>query len=135
MKPFLSIAFAAFLMVAGISHFLYPRVYIVLIPPYLPYPEILNVLAGSSEIILGAALLIPSLRRIASIATILLFIVFIPVHIYFIREGSCIDNSLCVPKWIGWLRLVLIHPVLIILVYYIGLASPKKHLNVFTWNK
>ncbi|SDC79383.1 Uncharacterized membrane protein [Algoriphagus faecimaris] len=98
---------------AGINHFLNPDFYIPLIPGYLPFPRGINIIAGILEIVLSLSLLIPSFKKGALIGLVVLLILFIPSHIYFIQIGSCVEDSLCVSPWIAWIRLLLIHPLLI----------------------
>jgi uncharacterized membrane protein len=57
--------------------------------------------------------LLPSLtRKWAAYGIIAMLIAFIPSHIYFIQINSC-AGQLCVPTWLGWARLLLIHPLLL----------------------
>lgn len=102
-----------FFIVAGINHFLMPDFYLPLIPPYIPFPQMVNYLAGIAEIFLGIVFLVPKYRPIASKGIILLLVLFIPSHVHFILIGSCVENGLCVHPAIAWLRLVVIHPLLI----------------------
>ena len=53
---------ALFYLLAGINHFISPGSYIKLIPPYLPLPEVLNIVAGIAEILLGVLLFFPAVR-------------------------------------------------------------------------
>ena len=104
---------AIFYLFAGINHFIDPEFYLPLIPPYFILPEVINVLAGIIEIGLGIGLLLQPMRKIASNLIIVMLVAFIPSHVYFIQIGSCIPDGLCVPEWIGWIRLIVIHPLLI----------------------
>jgi uncharacterized membrane protein len=104
---------AIFYIVAGINHFRKPQSYDGLIPPYLPWHLFINLFAGSAEIVLGIALLLPISRKWAAYGIIAMLLAFIPAHIYFIQIGCCIPGGLCVPQWVGWLRLLIIHPLLI----------------------
>ena len=110
-------ALVGFYLFAGINHFRDPEFYYPLIPPYLPLPVFINVLSGILEIIFGLLLLVPKWRNYAVYAIILMLIAFIPSHVYFIQLGSCITQGLCVPEWLGWGRLLLIHPLLIYWVW------------------
>jgi uncharacterized membrane protein len=59
---------------AGVMHFVIPKVYKRIVPPYLPAPEALVYASGVAEIIGGAGLMVPSTRRRAGwwlIATLL----------------------------------------------------------------
>lgn len=104
---------SAFYTLAGINHFISPDGYLRLIPEYLPFHELLNILAGVCEVAFGIALLFPQTRGMAAWGVILMLLAFIPAHIYFIQLNSCIENGICLPPWTGWFRLLIIHPVLI----------------------
>ena len=82
MELFFLYLMASFYIFAGIMHFVKPRMFIRIIPPYLPKPEILNSLAGAIEIILGLALFFPSIRSISAIGIILLLLAVFPANIY-----------------------------------------------------
>ncbi|SFG36953.1 Uncharacterized membrane protein [Algoriphagus hitonicola] len=102
-----------FYIAAGINHFVSPEFYLPLIPDYLPMPRTLNAWAGVFEILLGIGLLYPSYRERAIRGIVILLLIFIPSHIYFIQIGSCVDGGLCLSPWMAWVRLVVIHPLLI----------------------
>ncbi len=105
---------AAFYIYAGANHFINPEFYYDLIPPYLGDLVLINSLSGIVEVLFGIGLLIEKTRKLSAYGIILMLIAFIPSHVYFIQIGSCIENGLCVPQWIGWIRLILIHPMLIL---------------------
>ncbi len=104
---------AALYLFAGLNHFINPDNYYALIPSYLPFPELLNILAGIAEVIFAVGLFFPKYRKISAWGIILMLIAFIPAHIYFIQIDSCIPDGICVPEWGGWVRLIVIHPILI----------------------
>lgn len=54
-----------FFIVAGAMHFIIPRVYRSIVPPWLPAPTALVYASGVAEIAGGAGLLHPRLRRAA----------------------------------------------------------------------
>jgi uncharacterized membrane protein len=110
---------AIFYVLAGINHFYNPEFYLPLIPPFFSKGELINVLAGIAEILLGLGIGFRSTRVRAAWGVLILLLLFIPSHIYFIQMGSCIQEGLCVPKWIGWVRLLIIHPLLIFWAYWI----------------
>jgi uncharacterized membrane protein len=117
-KAFLLTA-ALFYTIGGINHFVHPQFYIPLIPPYLVFVDELNVLSGLAEILLAIGLLFTKTRKLASIGIIAMLVAFIPSHVYFIQIGSCVENGLCVPAWIAWVRLVAVHPLLVWWAYAI----------------
>lgn len=120
MKKIWLYLFAAFYTAAGINHFVNPEFYFGLIPEYLPWPEAINAISGVAEILIGIGVLIPRIRKFASVMTIIMLISFIPSHWYFVQIGSCVEGGLCTPEWIGWLRLLIIHPILIYWAWYVG---------------
>ncbi|HMO40700.1 MAG TPA: DoxX family membrane protein [Saprospiraceae bacterium] len=111
--------FGAFFIFAGANHFVNPGFYAPLMPPYLPWPDVLNVVSGVLEIAFGAGLLLPRYRWGSAIGIIALMLAFVPVHVYFIQVGSCIPDSLCVPPWVGWGRLVVVQPLLMLWAWWV----------------
>lgn len=109
-----------FYLVAGINHFLTPDFYLPLIPPFFSYPELINVLAGVAELLLGIGVLYFPTRKRSAWGILVLLVCFIPSHSYFIQVGSCIPEGLCVPQVVGWLRLLLIHPLLIYWAFWVS---------------
>lgn len=104
---------SAFYLFGGINHFINPQFYLDLIPDYLPMHEAINLMAGVVEVVFGAGLLFSVSRKYAAYGIMLMLVAFIPSHVYFIQIGGCIQEGLCAPEWVGWVRLVVIHPILI----------------------
>lgn len=103
---------SGFYLFAGFNHFWHPDFYLPLIPEWLPAPSLLNKVSGIAEMVLGAMLLYQPGRVLAGWGIIMLLVAFIPSHIYFIQLGGCVSEGLCVPGWVAWVRLLLIHPLL-----------------------
>ena len=103
---------SAFYVFAGSNHFINPDFYLDLIPAYLPFHEGINWIAGIAEVLLGVGLLFQLTRTWSSYGIMAMLVAFIPSHIYFVQIGSCTDE-LCVPAWVGWFRLLAIHPLLL----------------------
>lgn len=121
MKNKISLYFlSVFFIFAGVNHFVNPDFYYGLIPDFLPYPIFINDASGVLEIVLGLGLLLKNYRKIAALGILVLLVLFIPSHVFFIQLGSCIDGGLCVPEWIGWSRLLLIHPLLMLWAYSVS---------------
>lgn len=119
-RPFITVL-GAFFSFAGLYHFINPNFYLGLIPDYLPQPLFINYGVGILELILGILVFIPKYRKIGGYGIMILLLLLIPSHIFFIQSGSCVPDGLCVPKWISWGRLLLIHPLLL----YWGYAVSK----------
>ncbi|NVJ86172.1 MAG: hypothetical protein HWE15_07685 [Algoriphagus sp.] len=103
---------AGFYLIGGLNHFLNPSFYLPLIPEYFPEKEFINYLAGIFEISFSICLLLKRFRKIASYGIIAMLIAFIPSHIYFIQINACVPDGLCTPLWVAWVRLLIIHPLL-----------------------
>ena len=70
-------------------------------------------MAGVIEILLGIGLIFSQTRKLAAFGIMAMLVAFIPSHWYFIQIGGCIPDGLCAPLWIGWVRLLIIHPLLL----------------------
>ncbi|HMO32017.1 MAG TPA: hypothetical protein PKE63_12230 [Lacibacter sp.] len=114
---------AGFYVVAGLNHFVNPDFYLPLIPPWLPAHTAINFLSGIAEVLLGIALLPLVTRRLAGYGILLLLLFFIPAHIHFIRLGGCVSDGLCVPAWIAWVRLLVVHPLLLLWAWWCTLKQ------------
>jgi uncharacterized membrane protein len=102
-----------FFVVAGVNHFVNPDFYYPIIPDYLPFPVLINKISGILELMLSIGFIWKKTRTYAAYIAIAMLIAFIPSHIYFIKIDACVGEGLCVPMWVAWLRLLLIHPLLI----------------------
>lgn len=102
---------ATLYIVAGMSHFINPRLYLKIIPPYFPKPRLLNKISGLAEIIFGALLLIPSFTVFAALGIILLLLAVFPANIYMYQNYTAHPG---IPKWILLLRL----PLQAVLIYW-----------------
>lgn len=107
-----------FFLVGGINHFVNPEFYLPLIPNYIPFHGAVNWLSGLAEVALGMGLFWPKTRRVSALAIIALMVAFIPSHVFFIQIGGCVEEGLCTPMWVAWLRLLVIHPLLILWAWW-----------------
>ena len=110
---------------AGINHFIKPEMYLTILPPYLPYPNALNLLSGAFEM-LFALLLIPLKTRVLSAwGIILMLIVFMPVHIFMISKANSGDyllGNFNITLFIAWLRI----PIQFIFILWAFWCSKMK---------
>ncbi len=93
---------AIFYIFAGIMHFVKPKMYIAIIPPYIPFPRQMNLLVGTAEIILGLGLLFDDTRSISAFGIIVLLIAVFPANLYMYQKAN---NG--IRKWLFFLRLPL----------------------------
>lgn len=118
MRKFLRLLMGALFILAGINHFINPGSYLPLIPPYLPFPEFLNLLSGALEVLFGVGLLTETYRKWSAYGIIFLMLAFIPAHIYHIQMDGCVTENICIPLWAAWVRLIVIQPLIMVWAYY-----------------
>lgn len=95
---------AVMYVIAGIFHFVKPKIYMRIMPKYLPNHKSLVFLSGAAEIVLGLSLCFPSLKNMAIYGIIGMLIIFLSVHFYML-SGK--EASAGIPKWILILRIPL----------------------------
>ncbi len=117
---------SGFYVFAGVNHFVDPEFYYGLIPDYLPFPDLIIVVSGIAEIVLGIGVLFQRTRKWSSYLIVAMLISFIPSHVYFLQIGSCVEGGLCVAEWISWARLLVIHPLLIWWAWSVGSLKLKS---------
>lgn len=89
-------------IVAGLNHFINPKIYLRIMPPYLPNHKALVDLSGFSEIILGISICIPFLKNVSVYGLIAMLLVFLLVHVYMLSGKKA---SAGIPKWILIIRI------------------------------
>ncbi len=60
-------AMAVMYVIAGIFHFVKPKIYMRIMPNYLPNHKSLVFLSGAAEIVLGLSLCFPSLKNMVDL--------------------------------------------------------------------
>jgi len=104
MLPWHQYLLGLLLILAGANHFRQPKIYLRIMPPYIPAHGTMVSLTGIIEMVFGFMLLNPETQSLAAWGIIAMLVVFIPVHIYMLQNERA---SLKVPKWLLWLRLPL----------------------------
>ncbi|MEL4308007.1 DoxX family protein [Joostella sp. CR20] len=87
-------------IIAGILHFVKPKMYISIVPPYFTNKKGIVYLSGLVEIALGV-LLFTSFKTLALWGIIAMLIAFIPVHIYMLNDKKFEKVA---PRWVLVLR-------------------------------
>jgi len=95
---------AAVYVVAGINHFVHPEMYRKIMPSWLPAQNILVVISGFAEILLGLLLLVPYTRRFAAIGIIILLLAVFPANVQMLINYWKEDHPML---WLAVLRLPL----------------------------
>jgi uncharacterized membrane protein len=105
-------------MVAGINHFRNPGSYLRIIPHYIPYPVVVNILAGCFELLFALLMVFKKARRFAAWGIILMLLAFLPVHISMIGDAPVKLGDLLVTPLLAWVRLVVLQPLLILWAWW-----------------
>ena len=95
---------AAMYIFAGIMHFVKPKMYMRIMPRYLPNHRLLVILSGIAEVLLGIGLCFEATKAIAIYGIVVMLIIFLLVHFYMLSGEKA---SAGIPKWILILRIPL----------------------------
>jgi len=98
------LAIASIFIAAGIAHFVWPGVFVRIVPPYLPYPEALVYISGAFELLGGVGVLAPSVRVYAGWGLILLLLAVFPANVHMALYPDAFPR---IPAWTLWARLPL----------------------------
>lgn len=121
----LRILLAAFMVMAGVSHFTNPEFFLKLMPPYIPAHKLMVDLSGIAEIVLGLGLLVPVPRvsRLAAWSLIALFIAVFPANIHaYLNRAEIFPDS---PEALQLIRLPL-QGVLILWAWWYTRPAPGE---------
>ena len=109
-RPLLFLMGAGY-VVAGVMHFVAPKLYVQIVPPSLPRPELLVYLSGVAEVALGVGVLLRRTRRVAAWGIVALLVAVFPANLYMATHDVVIEGA---PEGIGdpsetarWARLPL----------------------------
>ena len=104
-KTVLLYVMAAFYVFSGYNHLANPEFYLAIMPPNLPEPELLNILSGLAEIVLGVFLLDPRTRALAAWGTIALLVAVFPANVYAATANVGADGPGTGAGLGNWIRL------------------------------
>lgn len=93
---------ATLYILAGLNHFRKPKLYLRIIPTYIPFPKTVNYLSGFLEVLFGIGLLIPETKTYSAWAIIVLLIAVFPANMFMLTDKHA---SFGLPKWLLILRL------------------------------
>jgi uncharacterized membrane protein len=90
-------------MAGGANHFINPKGYLAIMPPYIPAHSLMVTLSGIAEIALGIGLLFPATRSLAAWGIMLLLMAVFPANVYMATS----NRFRKFPAWLRWARLPL----------------------------
>lgn len=103
-KTIMKYLLAVFFVAAGINHFVNPDFYLRIMPPYLPWPSALHLLAGAFEAVLGVLILIPRFQNLAAWGMIALLLAVYPANLHMAINRHLYPD---IPAIFHWIRLPL----------------------------
>ena len=102
---------AVMYITAGIMHFARPKIYLRILPRYIPSPKLMVALSGLVEILVGLGLCF-SFSKVYSVYLIIAMLtVFLLVHFYMLSNEKA---GAGMPRWILILRI----PIQFVLIYW-----------------
>lgn len=97
--------FGPFFVFAGLMHFLRPRWYMRIMPPYLPRHRELVYVSGAAEIAGGLATMHPATRRIGSAWSIATLLAVFPANVHMAINAERYEKGVPGGKPALWCRL------------------------------
>ena len=88
---------AAAFVGAGVMHFVKPKPFVAIVPPFLPNALALVYLSGAAEILGGIGVLVPGLRVWAGWGLIALLVAVFPANIYMALAARAVRIA---PVWL-----------------------------------
>jgi len=113
-------AIAALFVGAGVAHFVWPGVFVRIVPPSLPAPRLLVFVSGAAEILGGVGVLIPGVRVAAGWGLLLLLVAVFPANVHMALHPEAFAR---IPRWALLARLPL-QFVLMAWVYWAACHAP-----------
>ncbi|MDB5802599.1 MAG: hypothetical protein JWL63_3538 [Rhodocyclales bacterium] len=105
---------ATFFVVGGTLHFIFPRTYAHIIPPWIPQPLLMVWISGVCEIAGGLGVLQARLQRAAGYGLIVLSLAVFPANVQMFLNAHAADHSIAAQA-----LLLLRLPLQIPLIYWI----------------
>lgn len=100
------VVLAVMMIGIGVLHFVAPQGFVKIVPRALPAPLALVLVSGFFEVLGGAGLLVPRVRRAASIGLVLLYVAVFPANVNMAVNDLQPDGA-HIPEALLWLRLPL----------------------------
>ena len=82
LKNLIAFSLGSLYIIVGIKHFTDLEFFLVIVPPYIPFPETMVYISGFFEIVFGCLLIPKKTRKYAAIGLIFLLIAVFPANIY-----------------------------------------------------
>jgi uncharacterized membrane protein len=121
----LRVLLAVAMMFVGVLHFASPEFFVRIVPDWLPAHLLLVQISGFFEVLGGAGLLVPKVRRPASIGLVALYVSVFPANVNMVIHPELGGG---IATWLLWARLPL-QAVLIALAWWVGRTPNQAGSN------
>jgi uncharacterized membrane protein len=98
---------------AGALHFVVPKWYEAIVPPYLPSPKALVAMSGIFEVLGGLGVVVPATRRFSGWGLVALLLAVFPANLYMATDSERFRSL--APAWSLYARL----PLQFLLIWWI----------------
>ena len=115
-----------FYITVGVKHFIYLDFFLVIVPPYLPHPELIVYASGTLEILFGSLLIPKKTRRCGALGLVILLIAVFPANIYLFKSDIA-QNAYHITRQEALIRLPFQIPLILIAYWH----SKEKTLKKF----
>lgn len=115
----------ALYLAAGAGHFLATRIYMGIMPDYLPAHRELVLISGAAEMAGGLGVLLRPTRRVAAWGLIALLIAVMPANVWMVQHP---ERYPPIPLWLLWARL----PLQLVLIWWAWLYTKRERERQFT---
>lgn len=100
---------AAFMVGAGITHFVAPGFYERIVPKWFGHEQATVRWSGVAEVLCGALVALPATKRFGAWLTVVVLLVVYPANIQMAVDAGKPGNA---EEWVAWVRLPLQLPLL-----------------------
>lgn len=109
----------------GIKHFTDMDFFLVIVPPYIPYPELMVYISGLFEIVLGILLVPRKTRKYGALGLLVLLIAVFPANIY-LFTSEIVQNTFGISRQDALIRLPFQVPLILFAYWHSKIESPKS---------
>ncbi|MFK7813926.1 MAG: hypothetical protein AB8B59_15630 [Maribacter sp.] len=103
-------------VIAGIMHFVRPKMYMRILPGYLPGHKLLVIISGIAEIVIGLALCFTATKNLAIYMVIIMLTFFLPAHFHMLINKKA---GMGISKWVLIARVPLQFALMFWAYYYL----------------
>ena len=108
----------------GFKHFIDIDFFLVIVPPYIPYPELMVYTSGLFEIVLGVLLVPRKTRKYGALGLLVLLIAVFPANIY-LFTSEIAQNTFGISRQDALIRLPFQVPLLLLAYWHSKTGTTK----------